>query len=55
MKAQCVASAIPIDGNYTVTPVSDDSKPDKNAIGVSGTITLPEGERQRATEALTVQ
>jgi hypothetical protein len=38
---KCVVSGDVIDGSYTVTPVGDDSKPDKNAIGVSGTITLP--------------
>jgi hypothetical protein len=41
---QCVVSDFVIGGSYTVTPVSDDSKPDKNAIGVSGTITLPKGK-----------
>ena len=38
---KCVASAPVTDGSYTVTPVGDGSKPDKNAIGVSGTISLP--------------
>jgi hypothetical protein len=39
-----VVSGDVIDGSYTVTPVGDDSKPDKNAIGVSGTITLPKAK-----------
>jgi len=41
---KCVASNDVIGGSYTVTPVSDDTKPDKNAIGVSGSITLPKAK-----------
>jgi hypothetical protein len=41
---KCIVSADVLDGSYTVTPVSDESKPDKNAIGVSGTITLPKAK-----------
>jgi len=41
---KCIASIEAIDGSYTVSPVSDDSKPDKNAIGVSGSITLPKAK-----------
>ena len=41
---ECVASDVVIGGSYTVTPVGDDNKPDKNAIGVSGTITLPKAK-----------
>jgi hypothetical protein len=38
----CVATSGTLSaGSYTVTPLSDTTKPDKNAIGVSGTITLP--------------
>lgn len=38
---KCEASSVVLEGSYTVTPVSADSKPDPNSIGVSGTITLP--------------
>lgn len=45
---ECVASDVVIGGSYTVTPVGDDSKSDKNAIGVSGTITLPKAKDSAA-------
>jgi hypothetical protein len=34
-------------GSYSVTPLSDSGKPDKNAIGVSGTITLPKPDDKK--------
>jgi hypothetical protein len=46
---QCLVSDV-TGGNYTITPVSGDSKPDKNAIGVSGTITLPKAKDGTATK-----
>ena len=45
---ECVATDLVFVGSYTVTPVSGDSKPDPNAIGVSGTITLPKPKASAA-------
>jgi hypothetical protein len=37
----CLVSPLLVGGSYTITPVGDSGKPDKDAIGVSGSITLP--------------
>jgi hypothetical protein len=41
LNGECSAEGTVDGGSFTLTPVGKDSKPDDNAIGVSGTITLP--------------
>jgi len=42
--AKCDATRLIEDGNFTVSPVGGGGKPDKNAVTVSGTVTLPKGK-----------